>query len=240
MSEVTICNLALSHIGDTATVVSIKPPDSSIQAQLCARFYCEARNMLLEMGNWGFATRRAQLALLWDTEADGWTPPVGWVPQTWRFGYSLPSDCINTLAVLPQCSPDDYEAWFGPVEQDYFPPYPQGYLPVPGAPLYTPQPYAIETQSDGSQIVLTNVCDAVLRYTAAVTDTTRFSPLFKMALSHLLASMLAGPIIKGDAGIAAAEQQMTLFNAFKGQATSSDANQRKTHIEPAPSWIRGR
>jgi hypothetical protein len=238
MSEVTICNLALSHLGDTANVKSIAPPDSSVQAQLCARFYYVARNALLEMAAWGFATRRAKLAEI------AITPPVGapadWRPHPWRHVYAVPAAMLNALAVVSADAPDDYEAWFGPVEQDHFPPYPQGYLPVPGAPLYVPQPYSIEARADGSQVVLTNVPDAVIRYTTVVSDTTKFSPLFLLALSYLLASMLAGPIIKGDAGITVAEQQLQLFNACKGQATASDANQRKTHIEAAVSWIRGR
>lgn len=234
MSEVTICNLALSHLGDTATVASIKPPEGSPQAQFCARYYYVARNALLEMAPWGFATRRSVLAELQLGEADCD------LRGPWRHVYALPSGTISALAVLPKHSPDDYEAWFGPVEQDHFPPYPQGYLPVPAAPLYVPQPFAIETLASGAQVVLTNVCDAVLRYTTLVEDTTKFSPLFTLALSHLLASMLAGPLIKGDAGIAAAEQQLQLFTALKGQASTSDANQRKTHAEPAVSWIRGR
>ena len=263
MSEVTICNLALSHLGDTANVQSIKPPDNSKQAQLCAKFYYVARNSLLEMANWGFATKRAVLALVSDPLAAGNCPPESgtpcvpdpWPPagpdqgdccwrdgdgKPWRFAYAQPSDMLNALVVMPKHAPSDYEAWFGPVEKDFFPPYPQGYLPVPGAPLYVPQPFVIETQTNGSLVILTDVCDAVLRYTAVVTDTTKFSPLFILALSHLMASMLAGPIIKGDAGIAAAEQQLQLFNSFKGAATSSDANQRKVRIEPSPSWIRGR
>lgn len=64
MSEVTICNLTLAHLGDVAMVASIKPPDSSVQAQLCARFYYVARNALLEMSAWGFATRRVRLAAI--------------------------------------------------------------------------------------------------------------------------------------------------------------------------------
>jgi hypothetical protein len=80
----------------------------------------------------------------------------------------------------------------------------------------------------------------MLRYTGLVTDTTRFSALFTLALSYLLASMLAGPILKGDAGAAAATQMLAIFNATKAQASASDANQRKTRIEPAVSWIGGR
>jgi len=243
MSEVTICNLALSHLGDTAQVVSIAPPDSSVQAQLCARFYSVARNALLEMAAWGFATRRVTLAQVTNPtlDADGNGP--------WLYAYAAPSDLLNALAVVPAGSPDDVEAWFGPGALDYYPPYPEGYLPVPGAPMYVPQPFVIETRPDGSQILLTNVgvdasqddsAAAVLRYTTVVTDATQFSPLFTLALSHLLASMLAGPILKGDAGIAAAEQQLQLFNAIKGQASASDANQRRVKAAPSVSWIRGR
>jgi hypothetical protein len=88
--------------------------------------------------------------------------------------------------------------------------------------------------------VLTNVPDAVLRYTTQVTDTTKFSPLFTVALSHMLASMLAGPILKGDKGAAEAKNQLALAKTFEGMAEASDANQRKNNIEPAVSWIRGR
>ena len=58
-SEVDICNLALSHLGDTATIASLDPPEGSAQAEHCARFYPIARDSLLEMHAWGFATSRA-------------------------------------------------------------------------------------------------------------------------------------------------------------------------------------
>lgn len=256
MSEVTICNLALSHLGDIANVMSIAPPDSSVEAQLCANFYYIARNSLLEMASWGFATRRVTLAQVavnptFDSNGDG----------PWQFAYALPSDCLTALTVVPAGAPDDVEAWFGPAALDYYPPYPEGYLPVPGAPSYVPQPFVIETQTDGTKILLTNVgisatangaasaqfypvdkdsAAAVLRYVAVVTDTTKFSALFTLALSHLLASMLAGPIIKGDEGASAGGQQMQMFQAILGKATSSDANQQKVKATPSVSWIRGR
>ncbi len=243
MSEVTICNLALSHLGDTANVQSIAPPDSSVQAQLCARFYYVARNVLLESASWGFATRRITLAQVsnptLDAKGDG----------PWMYAYAVPSDMLTALAVVPAGSPDDVEATYGPLPFDSYPPYPEGYLPVPGAPMYVPRPFAIETQPTGAQIILTNVgvdpsddasAAAVLRYVALVSDTTQFSSQFVLALSYLLASMLAGPIIKGDAGVTVAEQMLQLFTAAKGAATSSDANQRRVRAVPAVAWIRGR
>lgn len=241
MSEVTICNLALSHIGDTAEVHSIKPPDSSIQAQHCARFYHVALKALLEMSDWSFAMRRVALAEVSNPTVNACTNPDGSMETskgTWRHAYAAPADAICMVAVIPADAPDDYEAWIGPVDRDRS--YPQGYLPVSGTPAYVPQPFSCETQVDGSQIVLTNVCNAVLRYKGLVTDTTQFSPLFTLALSYLLASMLAGPIIKGDAGVTAGAQMLQMFKAFKGQAIESDANHRKTHIEAAVSWIKGR
>lgn len=237
MSEVTICNLALSHLGDTATVMSIKPPDSSIQAQLCARFYPIARNALLEMSSWGFATRRVALAQVAN-------PTIGSNGTgTWLYAYALPDAMINALAVLPANAADDYQArfgYFGPDVQNGSVACVPGSLPGPMVPYDEPQPFALETNTDGSQIVLTNVVDAVMRYTTLVDDTTKFSPLFVLALSHLLASMLAGPILKGDAGAAEAARQLTIFKSFEGLAEASDANQRKTNVNASPCWIRGR
>ena len=63
-SVVAICNTALSHIGDSANVTSIDPPDGSAQAGYCATFYPIALSAILEMASWGFATARSTLAAL--------------------------------------------------------------------------------------------------------------------------------------------------------------------------------
>ena len=52
-SEIAICNLALSHLGDAANIASIDPPEGSAQAEHCATFYPIARDSLLEMHDWG-------------------------------------------------------------------------------------------------------------------------------------------------------------------------------------------
>lgn len=88
-SDVEICNLALSHLGDDATVASIDPPEGSAQAEHCARWYPIARDALLEMHPWRFTVSRAQLAEL---DVPSWS---------WQFAYALPSSCIKVLAILP-------------------------------------------------------------------------------------------------------------------------------------------
>lgn len=97
-SEVEICNLALSHLGDSATVASIDPPEGSAQAEHCARWYPVARNSLLEMHDWGFATTRVLLAEV-----------TGTLTQ-WDHTYARPSDCLKMLAVLPSSSCEGDEA----------------------------------------------------------------------------------------------------------------------------------
>lgn len=95
-SEVDICNLALANMGANANVASISPPEGSVQAQLCARFYPIARDKLLEDHEWSFAERRQYLALYATNPTD-----------SWLYAYALPADCVKPRAVLLPKSTDD-------------------------------------------------------------------------------------------------------------------------------------
>lgn len=222
-TAVSICNLALGHLGDGATVSSIEPPEASMQAEYCAQFYPIARNQMMELHDWNFATRRQAAAVL---TTDPWAQ--------WRFAYAVPSEAVKVFSVLPPEAVDDQ---LGP---DYrFSVTPQAFL----GPQTTPYDFEIEVDSEGRSVILTNVEDAVLRYTVSVVDTTRFSPLFVTALSYLLASYLAGPILKGETGRAVAGSMMQMAMGWIGQAAKSDAQQRRASrirdMHTAP-WIRSR
>lgn len=220
-SEVDICNLALGHLGDAATVSSLNPPEGSAQAEHCARFYPIARDSLLELHSWNFATTRVALAEL----TSNW-------PE-WQYCYASPTDAVNLLAILDPYAANDYSVGnnFG---------FTQTGIPLVGSGTYTPQPYAQETLPDGTLVIYTNQENAVLRYTRSVTDTTIFSPLFVDALAWYLASYLAGPIIKGDQGANEAKRCMQAAMAMLSKATTSDANQRKTQLAQNVGWIAGR
>jgi hypothetical protein len=239
-SIVQICNTALSHIGDTANVTSIDPPDGSAQAGYCATFFPLALAALIEMHGWGFATVRSQTAPVDNPTATTWVDSNG-VTQTgatWCFAYAYPAGAVQMIAVLPECALDDYSANFTDWHTDWNSPAPD--FANPAENMYTPQPYAVEQDGDGNQIILTNVCNAVFRYTIQVSDPTKFSPLFVLALSYLLASMLAGPIIKGEDGAQISSAMMTKALAFKGTAAVSDANQRHIVVHQRVSWMAGR
>ena len=57
-SEVQICNLALSRIGEDGSIISLDPPEGSEHAAACAAFYQRALGSLLESHDWSFATMR--------------------------------------------------------------------------------------------------------------------------------------------------------------------------------------
>lgn len=218
-SETDIANSALANIGDTATVASLNPPSGSIQAVHCARFYPIARDALLEMHPWGFATKRVSPALLSETP-----------PSSWNYAYQAPSDVINFLAILDPQALDDYSdglAQYGNISGAYN--YNIG--------IYTPQPFAVETDSQGNSVIYTNQQNAILRYSGKVTDTTQFSPLFIESLTWLLSSKLAGPVIKGSEGRQVAADCLKKFYSFFALAASSDANQHRQKPAQSVDWI---
>lgn len=135
-------------------------------------------------------------------------------PLSWDYRYARPSGCIRTLAVLAEDSADGDDT----------------------------ELYIEESLSDGTQCILTNVENATLRYLVEVTDTTKYSALCVDALSKMLASRLAGPILKGQRGVDAAIKWEGLAVAAIGTATKADASSQhnqtiESHVAP---WVSDR
>lgn len=230
-SEVDICNLALGHLGDSATVSSISPPEGSAQAEHCARFYPIARDLTLEAHEWGFATKRMNMALLGsgvssDLGATGITPP----PE-WTFVYAMPTDCRNIIKLID----------------------PNAMAFYPGTPRFAnwediafdqgPVPYEQEVLDDGTNVVYTNLPNAIIQYVASITDTTKFTSQFVDALAWLLAAYLAGPVVKGEEGIAAGQAAQKQYVASLGAAKGNDANNRRRRPDQsqrAAPWVANR
>jgi hypothetical protein len=130
----------------------------------------------------------------------------------WSFAYACPADAITLLAVLPPEAASDADT----------------------------QEFEVEAGADGHARILTHQAHACLRYVLRATDPSAYSPLFVDALAWLLASYLAGPVIKGDAGGAMAKTCLQSFLLAVSNARVSDANQRKARPEHTPAWIAGR
>jgi len=219
---VDICNVALSNLGDTAQVAAIDPPDGSAQAAHCARFYPLARDAVLAMRPWGFASKRVTLTAVVNTRTE------------WDFAYAVPADVMTATAVTASDADGDYVT---------------GFEQTPGVAIgavtntanaYVPQDFVIEQDADGNKVLYTDQPDATLRYQARVTDTSLFPPLFVDALTWKLSAMLAGPIIKGDQGANEAKRCLQMMAFALGEASQIDANARQVKPRQVNKWIAGR
>jgi hypothetical protein len=195
-SVVDICNLSLSHIGQSATITSIDPHDGGANSSHCARFFPLARDEALETYAWRFALKRKALA----------TPTDAEIPDSYEYAYSLPSDYIRALSIFS----DEYAS-------DHI-----------GA-----ADYIIE-----GDLIFTNMEDATLHYISRVTDTSKWSPSFTLAVSWRLAQYLAGVTVKGDVqmrSFCAKQYQETLMHA-----AGMNANAGKTQPVHTPVWMSDR
>ena len=225
-TEVDICNLALAHLGDDATIASIKPPEGSAQAEKAARFYPIARDTLLDSHTWNFAMKRATIPLTTNTL------------EQWDYAYTAPIDMLSPISIISPTAQNDYATRMSAGDT------PGGitsnYAPTIVAGQYTPQQFALETDANGLTLIYTNQENAMLRYTAYVSDPSKFSPLYVITLSWHLASMLAGPVIKGDQGMAEAKRCTQMMNNYLVQAKQQDNMQRDISIEHIVPWTSGR
>lgn len=86
ISPVRIANLALSHVGAKSSIESLD--EASPAARTCKLWFDVARAEVLEDHNWGYARRRAALALI---ENDP-TP-------LWGYRFAYPAQCVKVREI---------------------------------------------------------------------------------------------------------------------------------------------
>lgn len=222
-SVIDILNQSLAQLGDSATISSIDPPEGSAQAQHCARMYPIALRTIMTVHNWGFITRRATLA------------EVANPSTTWSYAYTKPNSCLNIISIIDPNATDDYNT----VKVS------QSTMIANGVPLaanngYTPQEYVVETNSSGVEIILTNQENAVCRYTTVVTDSGKFPPLFTEALSWLVSSKIAGPLLKGDEGRKASMDSLKNYTYWLELAKKADVTNQRVRVDQQVPWVAAR
>lgn len=216
-NAVTICNIALSRIGNKANVSSIDPPDESTEAEACARFYPLALGTLLDEHNWSFATKRATLAL---RNVDA-TP--------WQYAYSLPSDCRHVIVVerTDEGATLPGTPW---VKQP-----PVGYL---NNRLDNHRTNEFEVMaSDSGLILCTNVEKARVRYVMSQPSAASFPSAFTEALTWLLTTYLAGQTIRGEEGFNFAGACNKFYKEALDKAKKRDCTQAYTARRHMPNGV---
>lgn len=138
----------------------------------------------------------------------------------WAYAYALPSDCLRALRIL---------------------------TPSLGVTVFTQDEVTLATHdNDGAAFELegttlySNEPDAVLLYVHDVTDSTRFTASFVSALSYLLASYLAGPIIKGSEGMKIGDAMRQRAMSLADVSATATANASSTQTEFVPAQLRTR
>lgn len=134
--------------------------------------------------------------------------------SSWSYAFALPNDCLKSISILLSGETDDTNG----------------------------QDFTVEADSSGNFILYTNTNFPILRYLAKVTDTTKFSPLRVSCTSWLLASYLAGPLLKGKTGIQVAQMCSGEYQKELAKAAHSDAQATKTHARQnsTSAWIKAR
>ncbi|WP_196602350.1 hypothetical protein [Pectinatus frisingensis] len=102
ISDVEICNLALSKIGES-TINTLT--EASVEAQACTLYYPNVRDNLLRQYPWNFTSKSVQLG---QAAID--------IPENtiWQYLYTYPSDCLRIRKVFENGSyilpvPNDFE-----------------------------------------------------------------------------------------------------------------------------------
>ena len=139
-------------------------------------------------------------------------------PDEWQYEYDYPNDCLRVGYILP-------------------------YAPANGMVVphqdYEPVAYEIGAGTGGSRVILSNVEEAYISYTAGITDERLFDPLYVDAFAWLLAIDLAIPL-GGDSGKKYRSDAMDGFRDAMGQAMAHSANEDEPGQVRMPASIRAR
>lgn len=255
-----IANQALDAAGLNSTIGDLQ--EGSDSAQVLLRAYSQCLRQLLRAVHWNFARQQSPLLLLAD--ATGQTPNVGTnVIAPWVYEYAYPINCVKARFV-----PWSPAGLTPPIPAGNIVPSNGGSplfggigVPVAGAALrparwleaFDPNfPAAAgsmfwEVQGSspvGSAVILTNVQNANLVYTALMSYPSVWDSQFRAAMVAFLASEVAFPLWsrKGQAklGMAVRNDQMKIAASKIMAARLTDGNEGWHSSEFTPDWMRYR
>jgi len=132
----------------------------------------------------------------------------GTAPGHWEYMFLYPTDCIRMLGIVN--------------------------------PLGKDQPHVkfeVARNSSGKRVILADIEEPEIFYTARIEDTTDYDPEFVMAFSYVLAARLVMPLV-GERSIAADLYQQA--QAVLNSAWETDSNEGIEEAIPDADWIRAR
>ncbi|MDR3569622.1 MAG: hypothetical protein P4L43_16475 [Syntrophobacteraceae bacterium] len=252
MDLVTICNRALSVIGTRSSIASMT--EASPEAQACALHFEPSCRGMLRLAPWSFARATVQGALIaaapGTAENPNGTAPLPLVPicganpagatptqiVSWQYEYAWPWDCVRLRQVRypfdqPQSPGAVVPLWPGVVNASNL------FAGSPGNRV--PYQIALDMDAIGNRIkvVLSNIENALIVYTAYVNDPNLWDDEFSEAFVYALASHLVGALI-GDKQMD--KDLWAKAQALATQARVVDGNEQSVSPNHTPDWIMAR
>lgn len=222
-TEVDICNLALSLLGEEANVVSIDPSDGSENAGMCGRWLPMAKRRLFEEADWSFAQKRARLSELSGVDATLYGSDKA---------YAYPSDAVRIIDLYEQKSATANDHVFS-IDPDDARPFEDD--PVPR------DRWRVEyNPSNSNRQIITNVEKAVAHYTAFIDSVALYPAYFTEPLVVLLASYLVGPIKRQSSASTEATNLMKQYQQSLSLAKTIDAQATRQKTLFVPTKISSR
>jgi hypothetical protein len=234
-SQVDIVNAALDEIKARATVTSINPSDGSLAANVAARQYQMRIDALSRAARWNCLRMQQSLVVL---KAAAGTPenisgsnPTP--PSPWQYEYAVPTNpyflaARTIVPLLPNTALTPPLTTGGGM---ILPPYVNGWN----------VDFRIASDIDGSgnqtRVLLTNMPQAQLVYTARVIDPNMWDSLFTIAAINILADAFCLPV-SGDKQLAMGCAQRAKEAIISARVSDGDEGPIKT--DHTPDWISAR
>jgi|SRR5579864_4178269 len=253
-----IANQSLDAIGLDFTLGDIE--EGTRPAQVTLRAYRECLKQLLRAVHWNFARRQAPMVLLADATGSTAALPNLTADPEFLYEYAWPPDCLKARFVPwnPLQNP-------GAPAGNIVPANPNA--PLTSAPIQTPgagmklRPARFLVGTDfnyipnqgnvgweiqgvspqGQSVILTNVRNASLVYTALTLYPSLWDAEFRAAFVAYLASEIALPLSKDKKfGLQLRKEQIAIVKQKVTQARITDGNEAWSSTDHVPDWIRVR
>ena len=200
-SEVEVCNLALSNIR-AGSINSLN--EGTLQAQVCKLKYPILRDRCLREIPWQFNHKLRALA------------PVTTDIFNWAYAYSYPVDCLKIRRLV-----GSYEELLAGSSNVASRMSDSRVIDLKSQRRQIP--YEV-FNFDNAKVIGSDQPNLRIDFAGKVTDPNLFSDDFIMALSHLLSSELAVPIVGAELGRALRNDSLQLYKQYLASALANDMN----------------
>lgn len=248
-SSAAIANLALSHLGGSAVVITNLATDTTLEGKACRAFYDTARIETFRAYPWQVAQRRVALTLVQENSDD---------PVEWLYTYRVPENCLQPQRLLWQgirnpvsgeripfrlvqdTESTTYDAAVTYQAGDYAESVSIWYRAlretINDTPASSASDWAVVSTVNGVPPLwlLCDVPDAVLEYTGNLTDTRFFTADMDNAIAARLAFYVAPKLSNKDQNVRV--EMARLWDFLIGEARSNDFHAEQRDPDPPSSF----